>query len=321
MDLTTLLLLGGGLVIIIIIIGLVITSRSERGLVEERLGKYLEEEEKPEKKGKQATTAVTGWVSKQVEKTTWGERIARDLARADIKLKPGEFLFIYAGVVVGLAGLAYLLGGRNIVSALIGMVFGFILPRIYINRQKNRRLTRFNDQLADMLNLMVNGLRAGYSTLQALEAVSKELPPPISEEFRRVVQEVQLGISLERALDNLLRRIPSEDLDFVVTAINVQREVGGNLAEILDVISYTIRERVRLKGEIRVLTTQVSYSSRILSLLPVGVLLVLWFINQQYVMEFFRPENRTCGLIALGVAGVMIVIGYVTMQRIANIEV
>ncbi len=320
MDLTTLLILGGGLVILVVIVGLVITSRSERGLVEERLGKYLEEE-REEEKGKPATAAVTGWVSKQVEKTTWGERIARNLARADIKLKPGEFLFIYAGVVLGLSAFAYLLGGRHVVSALIGAVFGFMLPNIYVNRQKSRRLTRFNDQLADMLNLMVNGLRAGYSTLQALEAVSKELPPPISEEFRRVVQEVQLGISLERALDNLLRRIPSEDLDFVVTAINVQREVGGNLAEILDVISYTIRERVRLKGEIRVLTTQVSYSSRLLSLLPIGVLLVLWFINRQYIMEFFKPENRTCGLIALGVAGVMIVIGYITMQRIANIEV
>lgn len=320
MDLTTILIIGGGIVILLVIVGLIITSRSERGLVEERLGKYLEEE-KEEEKGKAATAAVTSWVSRQVEKTTWGERIARNLARADIKLKPGEFLFIYAAVVVGLAAVAYLLGGRHIVSAIIGAFFGFLLPNIYVNRQKNRRLVRFNDQLADMLNLMVNGLRAGYSTLQALEAVSKEMPPPISEEFRRVVQEVQLGISLERALDNLLRRIPSDDLDFVVTAINVQREVGGNLAEILDVISYTIRERVRLKGEIRVLTTQVSYSSRILALLPIGVLLVLWFINREYIMEFFVPENRTCGLIALGIAGAMLIGGYFAMQKIANIEV
>jgi len=320
MDLTTLLIIGGGIVVVLLIVGLVITSRSERGLVEERLGKYLEEE-KAEEKTKPATSAVTGWVSKQVEKTTWGERIARNLARADIKLKPGEFLFIYAGVVLGLTAIAYLLGGRHIVSALIGAVFGFILPNIYVNRQKSRRLTRFNDQLADMLNLMVNGLRAGYSTLQALEAVSKELPPPISEEFRRVVQEVQLGLSLERALDNLLRRIPSDDLDFVVTAINVQREVGGNLAEILDVISYTIRERVRLKGEIRVLTTQASYSGRLLSLLPIGLLLFLWFINRPYIMEFFKPENRTCGISALGLAGVMITAGYFAMQKIANIEI
>src|SRR5690606_32712742 len=111
-------------------------------------------------------------------------------------------------------------------------------------------LQHFNDQLADMLNLMVNGLRAGYSTMQAMEAVSREMPAPISDEFRRVVQEMQLGISMEVALDNLLRRIPSDDLDLVITAINVQREVGGNLAEIMDTISYTIRERVRVKGEI-----------------------------------------------------------------------
>ena len=110
-----------------------------------------------------------------------------------------------------------------------------------------RRLTRFNDQLSDMLNLMVNGLRAGYSTLQAMEAVSKELPTPISDEFRRVVQEMQIGIPMDTALQNLLRRIPSDDLDFVVTAINVQREVGGNLSEILDTISFTIRERVKIK--------------------------------------------------------------------------
>ena len=100
-----------------------------------------------------------------------------------------------------------------------------------------KRLLKFDDQLPDMLNLMVNGLRAGYSTMQAMEAVSKELPPPICDEFRRVVQEMQLGVSMEKALDNLLRRIPSDDLDLVITAINVQREVGGNLAEILDTIS------------------------------------------------------------------------------------
>jgi tight adherence protein B len=141
-----------------------------------------------------------------------------------------------------------------------GFVLGAFLPRIYINIQKGKRLVRFNNQLADMLNLMVNGLRAGYSTMQAMEAVSKELPAPISEEFRRVVQEMQLGVTMEQALDNLLRRIPSLDLDLVITAMNVQREVGGNLAEILATISHTIRERVRVKGEIRVLTAQQVYS-------------------------------------------------------------
>ena len=121
---------------------------------------------------------------------------------------------------------------------------------------RDNGLRAFSDQLGDSLNLMVNGLRSGYSVLQAMEAVSREMPPPISAEFARVVQEVQIGLPLDQALGNMLRRIKSDDLDLVITAINVQREVGGNLAEILDVISFTIRERVRIKGEVRTLTAQ-----------------------------------------------------------------
>jgi tight adherence protein B len=126
---------------------------------------------------------------------------------------------------------------------------------------------------------------------------------------------------MERSLDNLLRRIPSEDVDFVITAINVQREVGGNLAEILDVISYTIRERIRIKGEIRVLTSQVMYSGKLLSLMPIALMIVLWFINRDYMMEFFTPENLICGVGALITAAFLIGIGYFVMTRIANIEV
>jgi tight adherence protein B len=175
-----------------------------------------------------------------------------------------------------------------------------------------------------MLNLMVNGLRAGYSTMQAMEAVSKELPAPICDEFRRVVQEMQLGVSMQAALENLLRRIPSEDLDLVITAINVQREVGGNLAEILDTISYTIRERVRIKGEIRVLTTQVMYSGRFLSMMPLFVMGILYLLNREYMMEYFKPENNAnipCGYIALACAATLIMIGYVVMNKIGDIEV
>ena len=196
-----------------------------------------------------------------------------------------------------------------------------MLPRFYVRRQQSQRLTRFNDQLADMLNLMVNGLRAGYSTMQAMEAVSRELPAPISDEFRRVVQEMQLGITMERALENLLRRIPSEDLDLVVAAMNVQREVGGNLAEILDTISHTIRERVRIKGEIRVLTSQVMYSGRFLSMMPLFIFGALWVLNRPYMMQFFNPETRIVGIVALVIAGMMILAGYFVMRKISSIEV
>jgi tight adherence protein B len=157
--------------------------------------------------------------------------------------------------------------------------------------------------------------------LQAMEAVSRELPPPINDEFRRVVQEMQLGVSMDKALDNLLRRIPSDDLDLVITAINVQREVGGNLAEILDTISYTIRERVRIKGEIRVLTSQVMYSGRFLSMMPLIVIGILYLLNREYMMEFFKEENVPCGYIALGVGALLIVSGYFAMNKLGEIEV
>ncbi len=313
--------IGGGIALILMIVGIVVTTSGDRNLVDDRLNRYLEDEQKRDATSKESKAALTDWVNKKVEKSSFGEKIARELARADIKFKPGEYIALYVIAVMGGALIAFLLGGRNPISALIGGVIGAFLPRFYVKRQQSQRLVKFNDQLPDMLNLMVNGLRAGYSTLQAMEAVSKELPPPICDEFRRVVQEMQLGIPMEKALENLLRRIPSGDLDFLVTAINVQREVGGNLAEIMDVISYTIRERIRIKGEIRVMTSQAMYSGRILALMPVALMLVLWFLNRSYVMEFFSKENITCGLVALGIAGFLITVGYFSMTKIANIEV
>jgi tight adherence protein B len=317
---TTSILIGGGvLALVLLVIGVIVSATSDKTSMDDRLNKYLEEEKPAE--ARDSKGALTDWVNKRVEKSSFGDRIARELARADLKFKPGEYMALYVISVIGVALIAFLLGGRLILSAIIGAGIGALLPRMYVKNQQSKRLTRFNDQLPDMLNLMVNGLRAGFSTLQAMEAVSKELPAPICDEFRRVVQEMQLGIPMEKALDNLLRRIPSQDLDFLVTAINVQREVGGNLAEIMDVISYTIRERVRIKGDIRALTSQAMYSGRALALMPIGLLCILWFLNRSYVMEFFNKDNLLCGGIALGAAGFLIIIGYFIMTRIANVEV
>jgi tight adherence protein B len=317
---TTTLLIGGGvLALVLLLIGIILSATSDKSSMDERLNKYLEEDEKND--SKESKSALTDWVNRRVEKSSFGDRISRELARADLKFKPGEYIALYVIAIVGGALIAFLLGGRILISAFIGAAIGAFLPRMYVKRQQSRRLVRFNDQLPDMLNLMVNGLRAGFSTLQAMEAVSKELPAPICDEFRRVVQEMQLGITMEKALANLLRRIPSQDLDFLITAINVQREVGGNLAEIMDVISYTIRERVRIKGDIRALTSQAMYSGRALAIMPVGLLCILWFLNRSYVMEFFNKDTILCGGIALGIAGVMIIVGYFVMTRIANVEV
>lgn len=312
---------GGSLAAILLIIGVAFTVTSERSLVEQRLGRYVEQEARAAKKEMEKSTPVSDWMNARLERSKMGGGIARELARADIKLRTAEYVIVVILVGVVASALIWYIGGQSIIVAIIGFIIGVMLPRIYVKRQQSKRLQNFNDQLADMLNLMVNGLRAGYSTMQAMEAVSREMPPPISDEFRRVVQEMQLGISMEIALENLLRRIPSDDLDLVVAAINVQREVGGNLAEVLDTISYTIRERVRIKGEVRVLTSQVVYSGRFLAMMPLIISAALWLLNRPYMMEFFNPETRVVGLIALGIGVFMIAMGYFVMTRIAAIDV
>jgi tight adherence protein B len=312
--------------LILVAVGVFISSSSERGLMEKRLGQYLEDDsQKQREKQEKQSGALSDWVNKRVEKSSIGDRIAKNLARADMKFKPGEFIFFIVILATVLGGTSYLFVGKEqiqrLISLAIGAGFGIAGPLIYVSTQQGKRLTRFNSQLPDMLNLMVNGLRAGYSTMQAMEAVSKELPPPISEEFRRVVQEMQLGLPMDKALDNLVRRIPSADLDFMVTAMNVQREVGGPLAEILDTISFTIRERIRIKGDIKTMTAQVVMSGSILAAVPFVIFVLLWFINPEYMGEFFKPENLVCGASSLGLGMVMIAVGYVVMMKIADIEV
>jgi tight adherence protein B len=322
MFLQMVLILGGALSVFLLVIGVFVSATEERSLVEERLGQYLEDEaaRKAAASGKKSAP-LTDWLNAQTEHYSWGSGLSKQLARADLKLKVGEYIAVILIASSAMAIVFWLISGRSVILAIVGAVLGFFIPRIYVNMQQGKRLVRFNDQLSDMLNLMVNGLRAGYSTMQAMEAVSKELPAPICDEFRRVVQEMQLGVAMERALDNLLVRIPSPDLDLVVTAINVQREVGGNLAEILDTISHTIRERVRIKGEIRVLTSQVMYSGRFLSLMPLALFGALYLMNRNYFMIFFAAETRLIGILALVAAVILIISGYFVMTRIATIEV
>jgi tight adherence protein B len=318
--------IGGGFSILLLLIGIIITVSRERRTVEDRINQMIDPHTVDIKSEKERKALLTEWINRSVEGSSIGDKIAANLAKADIRMKPGEYIALLIISAFGTGGLIWFISGGansqlNILFGLLGAVLGLFLPGMFVKRQQKNRLIKFDNQLADMLNLMVNGLRAGYSTMQAMEAVSRELPPPISDEFRRVVQEMQLGVNMEQAMDNLLRRIPSNDLDLVITAINVQREVGGNLAEILNTISYTIRERVRIKGEIRVLTTQVRYSGQFLSLMPVFVILVLFLFNREYIMELFVAENQPCGYIALGVGLILIIAGNFIMNKLAQIEV
>ncbi len=249
------------------------------------------------------------------------------LSRSDVKLRVSEYIVVVILSTIGVAAAGYFFFNNSLILALVGALVGMRLPRMYLGFAGNRRINTFNDQLGDTLNLWVNALRSGYSVLQGMETIATELPPPVSVEFERVVQEVRLGLSVEQALANMYRRVPSEDLDLVITAVNIQREVGGNLAEVLDTISFTIRERVRIKGEIRTLTAQGRISAWIISLLPVALGLLLYSINPDYVSELWVQEEPfllpgvPCGWLVLGIGGLMIGLGAFAVQKMIQIEV
>ncbi|MFQ5942933.1 MAG: type II secretion system F family protein [Anaerolineales bacterium] len=325
MDPTVILIVGGGLALLMLVVGLVMSFVGGGSVVEERLGRYAETgglvttgSDEEFDAGDQPT-ALSDFLNNLGEGTNLFANISTNLAQADIKLRPAEYLAARVLTMFGVGMVAFILSG--FVFAIAGAAVGFFIPPIYVGQAKKRRLKAFDGQLGDMLNLMVNGLRAGFSTLQAMEAVSHEMPSPIADEFRRVVQEMQLGITMEEALDHLMRRIHSDDLDLVITAMNVQREVGGNLAEILDVISFTIRERVRIKGEISALTAQGRATAWVISALPIALVGLLFLVNRPYIMQFFNPATRTCGIPLVSLAGLMIVSGFIITQKIVDIDI
>jgi tight adherence protein B len=185
--------------------------------------------------------------------------------------------------------------------------------------RKGKRLRGFEGQLPDSLGMWVNGLRSGYSVMQAMEAIATEGPEPTATEFRRVVQEIQLGLARDEAFQHLLNRMPSEDLDLVITAVNIQQEVGGNLAEILDIISHTIRERIKLKGEVRVLTSQGRITGFIIGGLPVVLAIFLYFVSGEYMKRMFRSKG--CGWPMLGCGASLIGLGTAAIQKIVDIKI
>jgi tight adherence protein B len=327
------------LTIITLVVGVVISRRGD-SVTLERLDQFVgdstsavagEQDGEGKASTQASSSALTERLDQAIEERGLGGNLATELARADLKWTVAEFWALNVISIIGVTAIFWLIYG-NFILALIGAVIGFFLPKIYLMMRKRKRLKSFNDQLGDGIQLMANGLRAGYSLLQAMDAVGQEMPPPISVEFNRVVREIGLGIDTERAFNNLLRRVPSDDLDLMITAINVQAEVGGNLAEILEIIGFVIRERVRIKGEIRVLTAQAQISGYVISALPIIMGFILYAMNPDYIgrMVFtcegrgLAPEDlcsQPCGWIMMAVGLLGIAVGFFAMRKITDIEV
>src|SRR3954464_4674852 len=293
--------------------------------VEERMARYAgqgqaQPEAKPGEKKKRTGSRKDvdpfATLSGDAADKKFSTKVQRDLARANLKLRVAEYYYIRIAAALGLALVLGVL--RDPLSGLIGAFLGYMLPRFYVGRRIGGPLRAVNKQPADTITLLSNSLRAGSSFLQSIELVSRETPAPMGEEMGRVVREVNLGLGMAEALANLVRRIRSDDLDLMVTAIGVQQQVGGNLAEILDTIAFTIRERVRIKGEINTLTAQGRMSGYLVAFLPIGIAVALNFINPSFMQPLF---TQLLGQILLGVGGVMMVIGFFAIQKIVDIKV
>ena len=246
-----------------------------------------------------------------------GLTLDEHLARADLKLRASEFVLIQIAFLVAftLLGLVRYGFGPQFIVAGVG---GYLVPMRFVRYRQRKRLNTFNRQLPDTLSLLANGLKAGFSLPQALDSVGQNTQAPLSEELGRVVREMNIGVSLEQALHNLLKRVPSDDLDLIVTAVLIHNSVGGNLARVLDSISYTIRQRVQVKAQTMSLTAQARASGWIITLLPVVVAGLLYVIAPDY---FRVMTTDRLGLVLLGFAGLMIAAGNFIIRRIVNIKV
>lgn len=237
--------------------------------------------------------------------------------RADLPLTGDEWMVVklVLPVIVGILEGAV---SANILSGFIGIIMTIVGLRIFVNGRIRKRTKAFNNQLNDALGIMANSLRAGYSFLQSVNSVSKEMPDPIAHEFRRLLKELSLGQETEIALKNLVTRIESEDLELIVRAILIQKETGGNLAEILDTISTTIRDRVKIQGEIRTLTAQGRLSGIVVGSMPIFLIGIMYLINPEYITIMF---THPIGKMLLIFAATSEVVGMFLIKKIVDIEV
>ena len=256
-------------------------------------------------------------VAQKVQNIQKGNQMDFKMQQADWPLLGSEFEVILAifGAFCAILTLAATLNPWIALAAgFVGVILGLMLLDISIKRRQKA----FTNQLGDMLTMVANALRAGFSFMQAFELIAREMDAPIGREVQKVVNEVNVGVTLEAALENMQKRVESPDFELVVTAVLIQRQVGGNLAQILDTISGTIQERVRMRREVMALTAQGRMSGIVLALLPVALGVFLTTVSPDYMRPLFE---ETTGQIAIGVAVVMEIIGFLVIRKIVDIKV
>ncbi len=321
-------LLFGFLVAAAVMVGFIAVWRivETRSPTEDRLRRYAESREAPEvddREGRDRRRAQS-WVTRLLSGFSLGPRLAQALMRADVPLTVAEFVLIMlgaalVGLVIGLFRVGPALGPPigPIAGVGLAVVLG-ALPLLYLRMKEARRRRVITEQLPDVLTLLVGSLRSGQGLSQAIGMLVDEVPPPAGDEFARVNRAMELGASVQDALWEMAERVGSDDLDLVVTAITVQYQMGGNLAQTLETIADTVRDRINLLREVRVLTAQQRYTGYVLALLPLITGVLIFVVNPEYMGRLFEP-----GLVRILPAGAVLmqVVGYLIMRRIVDIEV
>lgn len=241
--------------------------------------------------------------------------VERRLRRAGLEWRPGEFAAACLALVAGLAGLGWLIG--HALGAVLGIAVGAVLPAVTLSAATARRLRRFEQQLPDALMLIASSLRSGYGILRAMQAVADEMSSPISAEFSEVLDETKLGVSVEDGLRRLVERVPLPDLEIAVTAMLIQLEVGGNLAELMETVAATVRERQRLRAEMDTLTAEARLSGVVLFALPLAMAVILAMLNPAYMAAILRTS---LGHFLIACAAALQLAGGLVIRRMLRLE-
>jgi tight adherence protein B len=239
------------------------------------------------------------------------------LEQAGLPLRAGEFVAATVLAAVGAAVLSLLLF-QNLVLVLVFTAAGGLAPWALLSRKLQKRKDKMNRQLPEVLNIMASSLRAGYSFLQALDTVAKQIPEPAAAEFNRTIAEIRLGRNVEEALNAMAERVGSDNFRWAVLAVNIQREVGGNLAEILDTVAHTVRERDELLREVDVLTTEGRISMWVLIALPVLLTVYMLAVNREYISLLWSTR---VGWVMMITGASLLALGYVWIKRLVRIDV
>lgn len=256
-------------------------------------------------------------VGEKFRSTSQAKHFDVKMQQAGLPLRGSEFLVLAIGTSLSTGILIFALSGGVIIAAILGVVLAYFIFLVGVNIKIAKRLKAFNAQLGDALSMMANALRSGFSFFQTVDMVAKEMPAPLSQEFNRVMREMNLGVTTEDALINLTERIKSDDLDLMATAVLIQRQVGGNLAQILDNIGGTIRERLKMKAEIKTLTAQGRLSGWIVGLLPFILAIAMTLINPKYLQPLI---TEPMGKIFIVMALVSQIFGALIIKRIVDID-